>query len=159
MCYWCENGWVCSRGKWSFKMLGLTFSSKLDCTLTLSLLLKLPPRKLEPWFVLWSFFLLRLLSISVNLPYGHAWNTVVISGAPSCYLELIDKLQKWVCRTVSPSLAAFRKPLAHCQNVARLNLFYRYYFGRCSPELTQLVSPPYSRSSTLVDCIIFCHHS
>ena len=27
--------------------------------LTLSLLLKVPPRKLEPWFVLWSFFLLR----------------------------------------------------------------------------------------------------
>ena len=30
-----------------FKMLGLTFSSKLDWGLTLSLLLKLPPRKLE----------------------------------------------------------------------------------------------------------------
>ena len=30
-----------------FKMLGLTFSSKLDWALTLSLLLKLPPRKLE----------------------------------------------------------------------------------------------------------------
>ena len=34
--------------KSSFKMLGLTFSSKLDWALTLSLLLKLPPRKLEP---------------------------------------------------------------------------------------------------------------
>ena len=34
--------------KTSFKMLGLTFSSKLDWALTLSLLLKLPPRKLEP---------------------------------------------------------------------------------------------------------------
>ena len=33
--------------KSSFKMLGLTFSSKLDWGLTLSLLLKLPPRKLE----------------------------------------------------------------------------------------------------------------
>ena len=31
-----------------FKMLWLTFSSKLDWALTLSLLLKLPPRKLEP---------------------------------------------------------------------------------------------------------------
>ena len=30
-----------------FKMLGLTFSSKLDWSLTLSLLFKLPPRKLE----------------------------------------------------------------------------------------------------------------
>ena len=34
--------------KASFKMLGLTFSSKLDWALTLSLLLKLSPRKLEP---------------------------------------------------------------------------------------------------------------
>ena len=34
--------------KSSFKMLGLTFSSKLDWALTLSLFLKLPPRKLEP---------------------------------------------------------------------------------------------------------------
>ena len=33
--------------KTSFKRLGLTFSSKLDWALTLSLLLKLPPRKLE----------------------------------------------------------------------------------------------------------------
>ena len=32
----------------SFKMLGLTFSSKLDWGFTLSLLLKLPPKKLEP---------------------------------------------------------------------------------------------------------------
>ena len=48
--------------------------------LTLSLLLKLPPRKLEPWFVLWSVFLLRLVRISINLPYGHAWNTVVMFG-------------------------------------------------------------------------------
>ena len=48
--------------------------------LTFILLLKLPPRKLEPWFVLWSFFFLRLLCISINLSYSHAWNTVVMSG-------------------------------------------------------------------------------
>ena len=34
--------------KLSFKMLGLTFSFKLDWALTLSLLLKVPPRELEP---------------------------------------------------------------------------------------------------------------
>ena len=47
---------------------------------TLSLLLKLPPRKFEPWFVLSSFFPLRLLCISINLLYAHAWNTVVTPG-------------------------------------------------------------------------------
>ena len=34
--------------KLSFKMLGLTFSSKLDWGSYISLLLKRPPRKLEP---------------------------------------------------------------------------------------------------------------
>ena len=48
--------------------------------LTLSLLLKLPSRKLELPFMLWSFFLLRLLFISINLPYAHVWNTAVKSG-------------------------------------------------------------------------------
>ena len=38
--------------KSSFKMLGLTFFSKLDYVLTSSLLLKLSPRKLELYFVL-----------------------------------------------------------------------------------------------------------
>ena len=47
--------------------------------LTLPLLLKLPPRKLELWLILWSFFLLRLLCISINLSYGHTCNTVVMS--------------------------------------------------------------------------------
>ena len=69
----------------------------------------------------------------------------VWAGAPSCYLELLDKLQKWICRTVGPSLAASLEPLAHRRNVASLSLFYRYYFGKCSSELVQLVLLPYSR--------------
>ena len=47
-------------------------------------------------------------------------------------LGIVNKLQKWICRTVGPSLAAFFEPLAHCRNVTSLNLFYRYYYGRCS---------------------------
>ena len=70
----------------------------------------------------------------------HVW-----AGAPSCYLELLDKLQKQIYRTVGPSLAISLEPLAHCRNIASLSLFYRYYFGRCSTELAQLVPLPYSR--------------
>ena len=47
---------------------------------TLSHLPKLLSRKLKPGFVLWAFFLLRLICVSINLPYGLAWNTVVMSG-------------------------------------------------------------------------------
>ena len=53
-----------------FRCWGWLFLLNWIGTLTLSLLLKLPPRKLESWFVVWRFFLLRLLCISINLPYG-----------------------------------------------------------------------------------------
>ena len=52
--------------------------------LALSTLLKLLPRKLEP------FFLLRLLFISINLPYSFAWNTIVTSG-------LVLLSATWIC--------------------------------------------------------------
>ena len=68
----------------------------------------------------------------------HVW-----AGAPSCYLELLDKLQKRIYRTVGPSLAASLEPLALRPKVASLSLFYRYYLGRCSSELAELVPLPY----------------
>ena len=61
-----------------------------------------------------------------------------LGWCPYCYLELLDKLQKRICRTVGPSLAASLEPLAHRQIVTSLSLFYRCYFGRCSSELAQL---------------------
>ena len=64
-------------------------------------------------------------------------------------MELLDKLQKRICRTVGPSLAASLEPLAHRRNVASLSLFYRYYFGRCSSELAELVPLPYSRGMSI----------
>ena len=46
---------------------------------------------------------------------------------------------------VGPSLAAPLEPLAHRRNIARLSLFCRYCFDRCSSELDKLVSLPPSR--------------
>ena len=46
---------------------------------------------------------------------------------------------------VGPSLATSLEPLAHRQNVASLRHFYRYYFGRFSAELAQLVPLPFCR--------------
>ena len=47
------------------------------------------------------------------------------------------------CWSFGPSLAASLEPLAHHRDVASLSLFYRYYFGRCSSELAQLVPLPF----------------
>ena len=49
--------------KSSFKMVGLTFSFKLDCGSYILFIAKTATKK--------SFFLRRLLCISVNLSYGH----------------------------------------------------------------------------------------
>ena len=68
----------------------------------------------------------------------------VCTAAPSCYLELLDKLQKQICRTAGRSLTASLEPLAHRWNVGSLSLFYRYCFGRCLSELAQLVPLPFS---------------
>ena len=56
-----------------------------------------------------------------------------------------NQLLLGMCMIVGPSLAASLEPLAHCQNMASLSLFYRYYFGRCSSELAELVPLPFSR--------------
>ena len=132
--------------KTSFKMLGLTFSSKLDWGSCIVSIAKTASKKIGALICSMKFlspevaFYLYKSTIWPCMEYScHVW-----AGAPSCYLELLDKLQKRICRTVGPSLAASLEPLAHCQNVASLSLFYRYYFGRCSSELGQLVPLPYS---------------
>ena len=97
---------------------------------------------------------LILFTIGPYIEYCcHVW-----AAAPSCYLELLEKLQKRIWRAVGPSLAASLKPVAHRQNVASLSLFYRYHFGRYSSELAQLVPIPFFRGGLLIiliDCMIF----
>ena len=66
-------------------------------------------------------------------------------GATGCCLELLDKLQRWICRAVGPSLAASLEPLAYRWLVVSLSFFFRCYFCRCSFELAKLVPLHYSR--------------
>ena len=64
----------------------------------------------------------------------------VWAGAPSRYLEILDKLQKQIFRIVGPALAASLESLAYLRNVASISLFfYSYNFGRCLSELAQVV--------------------
>ena len=133
--------------KSSFKMLGFTLSSKLDWGSYIISIAKTGSVKigalvrsikfLSPEVAL---YLYKSTICSCMEYCCHVW-----AGAPSCYFELLDKLQKRICRIVGPLLAASLEPLAHRGNVASLSLFYRYYFGRCSSELAQMVPVPFSR--------------
>ena len=133
--------------KSSCKVQGLSFSSKLDWGSYIISTAKTASKKIGALIRSMKFLspevalYLYKSNIRPCMEYCfHVWDV-----APSCYLELLDKLPKLICRTFSPSLAASLEPLAHPRNVASLILFCRYCFGRCSSELAQLVPLPYSR--------------
>ena len=118
--------------KSSFKILGLTISSKSDWGSCIISIAKTASKNIGTMKFLSPEVALYLCKSTIFpcMEYCcHAW-----AGAPSCYLELLDKLQKPICRTVGPWHAASLESLAHRQNVAILSLFYRDYFSRCSSQ-------------------------
>ena len=128
-------------------MLRLTFSSKLEWDSYIIYIAKTTSKKIGALIRSMKFLspevalYLYKSTIQPCMKYWcHVW-----AAAPSYYLELLDKLQKLICRTVGPSLAASLKPLAHWRNVASLSIFHSYLFGSYLSELTQLVPLPYSQ--------------
>ena len=103
--------------KSSFKMLGLIFSSKLDWCSYIMSIAKTVSKKIGALICSMKFLspevALYLYKSTMRpcMEYCcHVW-------APSCYLELLNKLQKEVCRTFGPSHAASLKPFVHRRNV------------------------------------------
>ena len=127
--------------KSSFKMLRLTFSSKMGRGSYIFSIAKTGSQKTRALICSMKFLssdvVLYLYKSTKRSSMKYCCH--VCAGAPSCYLELLDKLQKRINRAVGPSHAPSLEALAHCRNVASVSLFYRYYFGRCSSGLTQLV--------------------
>ena len=67
--------------KTSFKMLGLTFSSKLDWGSYIVSIAKTASKKIGALIHSIKFLSPEVaLCISISLPYGHVWNTAVMSG-------------------------------------------------------------------------------
>ena len=89
-------------------MLGLTFFSKLGCGSYIVSIAKTASKKAGA-LILCMKFLSPELALYLYKPAirpcmeccCHVW-----AGASRCYLELINKLRKRICRTVDPSLAA-----------------------------------------------------
>ena len=95
-------------------MLGLTFFSKLDWGSYIISTAKTASKKIGALIRSMKFLspevalYLYKSTIRPCMEYCcHVW-----AGAPSCYLELLDKLQKQVCRTVGPPLAVSLELLA-----------------------------------------------
>ena len=92
--------------KSSFKMLGLTFSSKLDWGSYIISIAKTTSKKIGAIIRSMKFLspevalYLYKSTIRSFMEYCcHMW-----AGAPSCYLDLLDKKQKQICRIGGPSL-------------------------------------------------------
>ena len=106
--------------KSSFRMLGLTFCSKLDWGSYIISIAKTASKKLGALIRSMKFlspevalYLYKSMICPCVEYCCHVW-----ACAPSRCLELLDKLEKRICRTVGPSLAASLEPLAHRRNVA-----------------------------------------
>ena len=103
-----------------FKMLGLTFSSKLDWGSYIISIAKTASKKIGALIRYMKFLsaedalYLYKSTIRLCMEYCcHIW-----AGSSSRYVELLDKLQKQICRTVGPSLAASLELLGHRRNMA-----------------------------------------
>ena len=114
-------------------MLELTLTSKLDWGSYIISIAKTSLKKIAALICSMKFLSPKValyLYIQCMEYICHVW-----AGDPICYLELLENLQKQICRTVGPSLHASLELLAYLRNVASLILFYRYCFDRCSSEL------------------------
>ena len=153
--------WYVFVEKWTFEMLGFSFSSKLDWGSYISSIAETASKKIGA-----LVFSINFLSSEVALyvyifaiqPFmEYCWYT-------GLYLEMLSNLQKWICRAVGPSLATSLQPMVHHQNLVSLRLAYRYYFGWCSSEIAQLVPFPYSWVREVYSLLLqiawfFYHHS
>ena len=74
----------------SFRMLPLYFCTKLYWGPYIVSVTKTASQEIGALILSMKFLLLRSLFISVNLPYGLAWNTVVMSGK-------VPKIATWIC--------------------------------------------------------------
>ena len=96
------DGFVLEK-KSSFKMLGLTLSSKLVWDSYIIAIAETASKKIVALIRSMEFLspgvALYLCKSTVRPCMEYC--CLVWAGAPSCYLELLDKLQKRICRTVS----------------------------------------------------------
>ena len=115
----------------AIKMPGLSFCSKLDWGSSIISYAKTDWKKIRGLSRSLKFFspevVLYLYKSTIRLNMQYCCH--ILAGAPSCYLKMLDQIQKEICRTIGPSLAASLESLAHHQDVGKvfsIDLTYLY---------------------------------
>ena len=106
-------------------MLGLSLSSKLDCSSYIVSNAKITWKKIGALIYSVKFlssevvFYLCETIIKPDMEYCcHIW-----AGVPSCFLNILDILQKKLCKKFGLLLGVYLESLVHNQSAASLNLF------------------------------------
>ena len=108
----------------SFKVLGLTFSSKLDLGPYIISNAKTASKKISALIRSMKFLSpeVALYLYKSTIQPCMKYCCRIWAGAPIWFLELLDKLQKRICRAAGSSLVVSLQLLAHRQNITSLSL-------------------------------------
>ena len=95
--------------------------------------------KCEHWTKRWNWSSCTKLALRASWTHGlivqsvrwSEWNSLVMGPNPT-QANFLDELQKQMCRTLCPSLAASLEHLAHHQNVARARI-WKFLLIDCFP--------------------------
>ena len=127
----------------SFRLLGMTLSQDFSWRTYIESIAKSSAMKVgsllraRSYLTPESILYLYKSSIRPCIEYCcHIW-----AGAPADCLSLLDRIQRRICNAIGQDLSSKLDSLSHRRNVASLSLFYRYFHGHCSAELSSLCPP------------------
>ncbi|VEN36712.1 unnamed protein product [Callosobruchus maculatus] len=125
----------------SVKLLGININNNMSWHDHVASVAKTASQKLGVLFRCRKLYTPELLlykaQIRPSLEYcSHVWGC-----APKHSLKLLDTTQKRAIRLIdTPNLTKNLHSLEHRRRVVDLSLFYRLYHGRCSSELSQIIT-------------------
>ena len=71
------------------------------------------------------------------------YNSHLWAGASKNALDSVDRTQNRALKLIADDrVASSITSLGHRRNVSRIVLLYKYYFGKCSSGLSELIPPP-----------------
>jgi hypothetical protein len=137
------SGQVLQNGD-TFNLVGVTFENNLNWHKHIVSLATAALKKLgflfraKKYFSPSNLYTLYVSQIQPSLKYcSHVWGMAFPTT-----LSILDAIQRRAVRLINDPLLTQRLPsLAHRRAVGDLSLFYRYFYGFCSDELSSIVPP------------------